>query len=88
LKIAQQFVKQIKNDTNNKAVIASIIAVAQNLGLKVIAEGVEETYEYDFLRSQGCFDMQGYMFSKPVPIEDIKAMIRNNTFSKEVKLDA
>lgn len=88
LKIAQQFVKQIKNDVNNKAVIASIIAVAQNLKLKVIAEGVEEMYEYDFLKSQGCFDMQGYMFSKPVTIEDMKAMIKNNIFAREVRLDA
>lgn len=76
LKIAQQFVRQIKNDTNNKAIIASIIAVAQSLKLKVIAEGVEEMLEFDFLKSQGCFDMQGYMFSKPVPLDELKAIIK------------
>lgn len=82
LKIAQQFVRQIKNDTNNKAIIASIIAVAQSLKLKVIAEGVEEMLEFDFLKSQGCFDMQGYMFSKPVPLDELKAIIKSGLLSR------
>jgi diguanylate cyclase (GGDEF)-like protein len=88
LKIAQEFVKQIQSDAKYKAIIASIIAVTQNLKLKVIAEGVEDMYEYEFLKSQGCFDMQGYMFSKPVPIEEFIMMVKNNVFAKDVQLDA
>lgn len=52
LKIAQEFVKNIKVDETNKAIISSIIAVAKSLNLKVIAEGVEERYQYNFLKSQ------------------------------------
>lgn len=84
LKIAQQFVRQIKNDTTNKAIIASIIAVAQNLKLKVIAEGVEEMLEFDFLKSQGCFDMQGYMFSRPVPLDELKVIIKKNMLTEAI----
>jgi len=83
LKIAQQFVRQIKNDADNKAIISSIIAVAQHLKLNIIAEGVEEMLEFEFLKSQGCFDMQGYMFSKPIPLDELKVIIKKNLLAGE-----
>lgn len=88
LKIAQQFVRQIKNDKNNKAIISSIIAVAKSLKLSVIAEGVEEMLEFNFLKSQDCFYMQGYMFSKPVPLDELKIIIKKGIFTEDIKLNA
>lgn len=87
LKIAQQFVRLIKSDGANKAIISSIIAVAQSLKLKVIAEGVEEAYQYNFLKSQNCFDMQGYMFSKPIPLHEFRDLIENKINGQNNKLD-
>lgn len=87
LKIAQEFVKNIKVDETNKAIISSIIAVAKSLNLKVIAEGVEERYQYNFLKSQNCFDMQGYLFGRPLPIEEFMALIKENDIQR-IKLDA
>ena len=87
LKIAQEFVKNIKVDETNKAIISSIIAVAKSLNLKVIAEGVEEGYQYNFLKSQNCFDMQGYLFSKPLSLEEFITLIKESELQK-IKLDA
>lgn len=87
LKIAQEFVKNIKVDESNKAIISSIIAVAKSLNLKVIAEGVEESYQYNFLKSQNCFDMQGYIFGKPLPPEEFILLIKEHD-NQRIKLDA
>ena len=87
LKIAQEFVKNIKVNETNKAIISSIIAVAKSLNLKVIAEGVEERYQYNFLKSQNCFDMQGYIFGKPLPPEEFMTLVKQSDIQR-IKLDA
>lgn len=88
LKIAQQFVRNIKNDMTNMAIISSIIAVAQSLKLKVIAEGVEENFQYNFLKTHNCFEMQGYIFSKPVPLQEFYRLIEEKEITQKLKLDA
>lgn len=87
LKIAQEFVKNIKADETNKAIISSIIAVAKSLNLKIIAEGVEEGYQYNFLKSHNCLDMQGFIFSKPLPLEEFTALLKESAIQR-IKLDA
>ena len=67
LKIAQTFVKDITNDPDDAAIVSAIIAMAHNLKLRVIAEGVETETQLEFLCSQFCDEMQGYLFSRPVP---------------------
>ncbi|MDR3540259.1 MAG: EAL domain-containing protein [Desulfosporosinus sp.] len=72
LKIDQSFVKDICADANGEAVITTIILLAQNLRLKVIAEGVETQTQWSFLKDKRCDEMQGYFFSKPLLAKDVE----------------
>ena len=69
LKIDKSFVRDVLSDPNDAAVAQAIVALAQSLGLEVIAEGVETEQQRDFLTSIGCHAYQGYFFSQPMPVE-------------------
>lgn len=73
LKIDQSFVRNIPQDTGDAAITRAIVAMAHSFGMAVIAEGVETLEQLDFLRSIGCENFQGYLFSKPVPAEQAVA---------------
>ena len=68
LKIDQSFIRDIAVDDNDKVLVHTIIAMAHNLDLKVIAEGVEDEEQRQFLMDHGCDHFQGYLFGKPMPI--------------------
>ena len=75
LKIDQSFVRDISTDANDAVMVHTIIDMAHNFGLDVIAEGVETEAQLAFLKQHGCMAYQGYLYSKPVPIEELEALL-------------
>jgi diguanylate cyclase (GGDEF)-like protein/PAS domain S-box-containing protein len=76
LKIDQSFVRNIGMTSTDSMIIQTIIGMANNLGIEVIAEGVETKTQHDFLWGSGCKLYQGYLFGKPVPMDELLAMLR------------
>jgi EAL domain-containing protein (putative c-di-GMP-specific phosphodiesterase class I) len=76
LKIDQGFVRDILVDSNDAAIAKMVVVLAESLGLTVIAEGVETKAQRESLGGLGCLNYQGYLFSRPVPIEEFEAFLR------------
>ncbi len=82
LKIDRCFIHDITNDADNRAITAAIISMAQQLSLKVIAEGVETKEQLNYLRSCGCQEVQGYLVSNPLTGSEFNKLLqRDNLFS-------
>nr|WP_297478889.1 EAL domain-containing protein [Ferrovum sp.] len=64
--------RDVATDPNDAVIIRTIIGMAENLGLNVMAEGVETEQQRDFLERNGCHTHQGYLFARPVPIEEFR----------------
>jgi diguanylate cyclase (GGDEF)-like protein/PAS domain S-box-containing protein len=72
LKIDQSFVRELKPNTSDAAIVESTISLCNLLGLAVIAEGIEERATIDWLRQMGCDEGQGYYFSRPIPAAEFE----------------
>ncbi|NKE71160.1 putative bifunctional diguanylate cyclase/phosphodiesterase [Candidatus Manganitrophus noduliformans] len=75
LKIDKSFVQEVTTDLDDAAIVAAIITMAHTLKLKVVAEAVETVEQLEFLRGLKCDQMQGYLFSKPLPAEEITRLL-------------
>ena len=81
IKIDRSFIGKITDDAGDAAIVRSLIAMAHNLGLEVIAEGVETTAQAEFLMQQKCEEAQGYLYSKPLPATDLEAYLRSRSLA-------
>ena len=75
LKIDQSFVRDLGKDPDDETIVRTIITMAHNLNLKVVAEGVETEMQYSFVKQHGCDEVQGYLFGRPVPGEQFEKQL-------------
>jgi len=81
LKIDQSFVRGLPNSANDTGIATAIIAMAHNLGLEVIAEGVETRQQFEFLQQAKCTKLQGYLFSRPLPPDEVEILLRRGSIT-------
>lgn len=75
LKIDQSFIRDLPNDEDDMAITKAVIALSKSLNLQIIAEGVETKEQKDFLIQNGCLNIQGYYYSKPLNAQDMEAFL-------------
>ncbi|HEY4073030.1 MAG TPA: EAL domain-containing protein [Herbaspirillum sp.] len=80
VKIDRSFVRDIRNDNNDAVIVASIVSLAHNLNLKVIAEGVESKEQLTHLKVAGCDQVQGFYLQRPVPVAEIERTLVQRRF--------
>jgi diguanylate cyclase (GGDEF)-like protein/PAS domain S-box-containing protein len=85
LKIDRSFVNDLPDDPEDAAICRSVIGLAHSLGLLTVAEGVETVAHRDFLVAEGCDELQGYLFARPMPMEDLLVWLRDR---QAVPIDA
>lgn len=83
LKIDRSFIRDISTDPNDAIISAAIIGLAHNLGMEVVAEGVETKEQLEFLREKNCDIVQGFYFAKPMPADGFVQWFNNADFSKD-----
>jgi len=81
LKIDRSFLKDLDNEHESSSIVAALISMAQGLNINTIAEGVETEGQKKYLKSLGCDDMQGYLFSQPVIAAEMEEILRNRPFA-------
>lgn len=84
VKIDRSFVVDMGKSRNDSSLVVAIIAMARSLGLKLVAEGVETEQQYQFLRQHGASVVQGYLFSKPVPADELKPLLAPGVFRDQL----
>ncbi|WP_019535384.1 EAL domain-containing protein [Paenibacillus ginsengihumi] len=78
LKIDQSFIRDVTSDEDNAAIVTALIAMSRRLKMKSLAEGVETKEQLEFLIAQGCDEIQGFVFSRPMPAADFEQLMKEN----------
>ncbi len=84
LKIDRSFISKLDAESDDLSIVAAIIAMAHKLGMNVLAEGVETTNQLEILRKLRCDEIQGYLFSMPLPAEEMTAMLEDCNLMKHI----
>jgi diguanylate cyclase (GGDEF)-like protein/PAS domain S-box-containing protein len=79
IKIDQSFVRDLIGNADNESIVKTIIVLAQELKMETVAEGVETREQFELLKSRGCTSFQGYLFSKPLPLDAFERMVEQQT---------
>ncbi|WP_274365494.1 putative bifunctional diguanylate cyclase/phosphodiesterase [Paenibacillus thermotolerans] len=81
LKIDRSFIRDVTTDEDNAAIVTALIAMSQQMKMRSLAEGVETEEQLNFLRERGCNEVQGYIYSKPLPPNEFEALIRKSNLN-------
>src|SRR6059058_57670 len=84
LKVDRSFVSAMEENTENGEIVRTVIALAKALRLKVVAEGIESIHQFHQLKILGCEYGQGYLFSKPLPVQEIQRILHDGTRWKNI----
>lgn len=86
IKIDQSFVRDLSDEHRSSAIIQAIVDIAKGFGLHLVAEGVETNYQMRTLHQLGCDEMQGYLFSRPVPAAEAERLLKNDCDRVQLRL--
>ena len=78
LKIDRSFIMALGDARDTRPLVESILSIAQSFGLDAVAEGVETKAQLEVLQSLGCEKVQGYLYSRPLPVLEVEAVLRSN----------
>lgn len=87
LKVDRSFIRDLVTDRDDRAIVVAIIAMAKAVGIRIVAEGVETEEQLAFLRKEGCDEVQGFLFSRPLPVEQLMAVFASVGLEPALRYD-
>jgi diguanylate cyclase (GGDEF)-like protein len=88
IKIDQSFVREMASDADSEAIVRAVVDLGATLGMTTIAEGVETREELERIRAHGCTEIQGFLFGRPTPLEEVRALIAKQRDGAAVAIES